>query len=125
METEPDNEQNLESVIEEKVDKRDLTPTTTTESESDVVIKTRFGQRSKTSTLFVGLGVSALILVLLLVFILENLQSVPIDFLGLKGKFPLGVALLFSAVGGVLLTTVLGALRIIQLRLRARRLRIS
>ena len=125
METGPDNEQNLESVIEEKVDKRDLTPTTTTESESDVVIKTRFGQRSKTSTLFVGLGVSALILVLLLVFILENLQSVPIDFLGLKGKFPLGVALLFSAVGGVLLTTVLGALRIIQLRLRARRLRIS
>lgn len=125
METEPDNEQNLESVIEEKVDKRDLTPSTTTESESDVVIKTRFGQRSKTSTLFVGLGVSALILVLLLVFILENLQSVPIDFLGLKGKFPLGVALLFSAVGGVLLTTVLGALRIIQLRLRARRLRIS
>ncbi len=125
METEPDNEQNLESVIEEKVDKRDLTPTTTTESESDVVIKTRFGQRSKTSTLFVGLGVSALILVLLLVFILENLQSVPIDFLGLKGKFPLGVALLFSAVAGVLLTTVLGALRIIQLRLRARRLRIS
>ena len=125
METEPDNEQNLESVIEEKVDKRDLTPTTTTESESDVVIKTRFGQRSKTSTLFVGLGVSALILVLLLVFILENLQSIPIDFLGLKGKFPLGVALLFSAVAGVLLTTVLGALRIIQLRLRARRLRIS
>ena len=125
METEPDNEQNLESVIEEKVDKRDLTPSTTTESESDVVIKTRFGKRSKTSTLFVGLGVSALILVLLLVFILENLQSVPIDFLGLKGKFPLGVALLFSAVGGVLLTTVLGALRIIQLRLRARRLRIS
>ncbi len=125
METEPDNEQNLESVIEEKVDKRDLTPSTTTESESDVVIKTRFGQRSKTSTLFVGLGVSALILVLLLVFILENLQSVPIDFLGLKGKFPLGVALLFSAVAGVLLTTVLGALRIIQLRLRARRLRIS
>ncbi len=126
MKKESDNEQSVDTAASENVDKSSLTsnPTTVTEIKGDVVEKAPFGQRSRTSTLFIGIGVSAIILILLLIFILENLHSVPIDFLGLKGEFPLGVALLFSAIGGVLLTSVLGTLRIIQLRLRARRLRL-
>lgn len=63
----------------------------------------------------------AILLLLLLIFILQNSEKVQISFFGLDGKMPLGVALLLSAVLGVLLVVIPGTLRIVQLRLLARR----
>ncbi len=63
----------------------------------------------------------AVVLVLLLIFILENSQKVDISFFGAHGHLPLGVALLFAAVLGILLVVVPGTARIIQLRMTARR----
>ena len=63
----------------------------------------------------------AVILVLLLIFILQNSRKVQISYLGANGHLPLGVALLFAAVLGILLVVIPGTARIIQLRILARR----
>ena len=63
----------------------------------------------------------AVVLLLLLIFILENSQSVSIGYFGAHGHLPLGVALLLAAVLGVLLVVIPGTVRIIQLRITARR----
>ena len=63
----------------------------------------------------------AVVVVLLLIFILENSRKVQISYLGAHGHLPLGVALLFAAVLGILLVVIPGTARIIQLRITARR----
>ncbi|MCY7340955.1 MAG: lipopolysaccharide assembly protein LapA domain-containing protein [Pseudonocardia sp.] len=77
--------------------------------------------RTRTGGLWTGLILSALVLVVLLVFILQNLARVQITFLGLTGSLPLGVALLLAAVAGLLLVAIPGGFRILQLRRAARR----
>jgi uncharacterized integral membrane protein len=66
--------------------------------------------------------VAALVLlVLILVFILLNLTRVQVNFFGAHVRMPLAVVLLFAVVLGSLLVFGLGAARILQVRLRARR----
>lgn len=77
--------------------------------------------RTRTSTAFTGRVAGAIILILLLIFILENTQSVKISYFGASGHVPLGVALLLAAVGGALLVGLLGAARIAQVRRHAKR----
>ena len=80
-----------------------------------VVRRTRIGGMWIASALF------ALVLLLLLIFILENGQRVNIGYFGAHGHLPLGVALLLAAVLGVLLVVIPGTGRIVQLRITARR----
>ena len=68
-----------------------------------------------------AVGFFALLLLFLLIFILENSSKVDISFLGAHGHIPLGVALLFAAVCGVLLAVLAGVARIAQLHAVARR----
>ena len=77
--------------------------------------------RTRTSTAFSGFVAGAIVLILLLVFILENTQSVKVSYFGASGHLALGVALLLAAVGGALLVGLLGAARIAQVRRHARR----
>jgi uncharacterized integral membrane protein len=71
--------------------------------------------------LWAGLILSAIVLVFLLVFILQNGAPVQVNFLGWSGSLPTGVALLLAAVAGLLLVAIPGTARIIQLRKAARR----
>ena len=71
--------------------------------------------------LWVGLILSALVLLLLLVFILQNGDPVQISFFAFEGVLPTGVALLLAAIAGILLVAIPGSLRIMQLRRAARR----
>lgn len=73
------------------------------------------------SGVWVALTLSAVVLVFLLIFIVQNNVEVPIRFLGLAGSLPLGVALLFAAALGVLLVAIPGYGRILQLRRALRR----
>lgn len=77
--------------------------------------------RTRTSRAFSGLVAGAIVLILLLIFILENTQTVKISFLGASGHIALGIALLLGAVGGALLTGALGAARIAQVRRHTKR----
>jgi uncharacterized integral membrane protein len=65
----------------------------------------------------------AIVLILLLVFILENTESVKISYFGVGFHLPLGVALLLGAIGGALIVGIVGTARIVQLRRHARRRR--
>jgi lipopolysaccharide assembly protein A len=78
-------------------------------------------RRTRTSGLWVSVGFFAVVLLLLLIFILQNGTKVDISYMGAHGHLPLGVALLLSAVCGVLLVVLAGAARISQLRAVARR----
>lgn len=68
-------------------------------------------------------GAALLLLVLLIVFILQNSTKVEVQFLGLTGTIPLGMALLIAAVGGGVLVAIAGIARVAQLRMNARRIR--
>jgi uncharacterized integral membrane protein len=63
----------------------------------------------------------AVVLLFLLIFILQNGRAVDVSYLGMHGHLPLGVAMLLSAVCGVLLVVLAGAARISPLRTVARR----
>jgi uncharacterized integral membrane protein len=76
---------------------------------------------SRTGVLWAGLVLSALVLLVLLIFILQNSTPVQINFLGASGTLPIGVALLLAAIAGLLLVAIPGGLRILQLRRAARR----
>jgi len=73
-------------------------------------------RRTRISAAWVGVIVGALVLVLLLVFILQNTRTVKISYFTATGTMPLGVALLLAAIAGVLLSGVVASLRIWQLR---------
>jgi uncharacterized integral membrane protein len=77
--------------------------------------------RTRAGTAFKTLVAGAIVLVLLLVFILENTESVKISYFGASGHLPLGVALLIAAIGGALLVGIVGTTRILQLRRHVRR----
>ena len=78
-------------------------------------------KRTRTGGIWVAVGFFAVILLLLLIFILQNGTQVSVSYLGMHGHLPLGVALLLAAVSGVLLVVLAGAARIGQLRTTARR----
>ena len=78
-------------------------------------------RRTRAGAAWVAAAMFAVILLLLLIFILENGHPVAISFFGARGRLPLGVALLLAAVLGVLLIAIPGTVRILQLRITARR----
>jgi len=78
-------------------------------------------KHTRISGLWVAVGFFAVILLLLLIFILQNGKTVDVSYMGAHGHLPLGVALLLAAVCGVLLVVLAGAARISQLRTVARR----
>jgi uncharacterized integral membrane protein len=78
-------------------------------------------RRTRTSTVWVGVIVFAALLVLLLIFILQNTQAVEISYFAASGNVSLAVAMILATVAGVLLTAIAGSLRIRQLRRRLRR----
>lgn len=73
-------------------------------------------KRTRVSAVWVGLVTAAVLALIILIFIAQNSQPVNINFLGWDGQISLALALLFSALGGVLIVAIPGAGRIIQLR---------
>lgn len=75
--------------------------------------------RTSNSWTFVSIAVIALVVVL--VFILENLHATDATFFGFHWRIPLGLDLLLAALLGAIAVMVVGAARTLQLRLLARR----
>jgi lipopolysaccharide assembly protein A len=88
---------------------------------SDAAAPSLKSKHTRTSGLWVAVGFFAVLLLLLLIFILQNGRTVDVSYMGAHGHLPLGVALLLAAVCGVLLVVLAGAARISQLRTVARR----
>lgn len=76
---------------------------------------------TRAAALWSALIVGFLILILLLVFIMQNTDSTTIHLFVWEWNLPVGVAILLAAVCGGLLTVAAGTARIIQLRRAAKR----
>lgn len=78
---------------------------------------------TRASAAWVATAAALLLLVLLIVFMLQNSTRVAVHFLSLSGSIPLGMALLIAAVGGGVVVAIAGIARVTQLRMNARRAR--
>ena len=78
-------------------------------------------RRTRTSGIWVGLILSAIFLILLIVFIAQNSHEASVHFFGWNGKFPLGLTILLAAIAGMLLVAIPGTARILQLRRNLRK----
>jgi uncharacterized integral membrane protein len=77
--------------------------------------------RTRVSTARTALIVGTVVLVVLLIFIIQNTRAVQISFFGAHASLSLAVALLLAAIAGALLMAAAGTARITQLRLGMRR----
>jgi uncharacterized integral membrane protein len=75
---------------------------------------------TRASGFWAAVVVGLIVLLILIIFILENGQRASVSFMGAHGHLPQGVALLLAAVIGGLFVVLAGAARILQLRNRAR-----
>ena len=71
---------------------------------------------TRISSLHIGLIVAGVVLVLLVVFLIQNSRTVDISFFGAHLRVSLAVAMLVAAVAGALVTGAAGTARIAQLR---------
>lgn len=109
-------------------DKVEGHPPTTTGHAADGMGEARAAQpvgrqtvaRSRMGGLWVAAVAFALVLLLLMIFVLQNGQSAEVSFLGAHGSLPMGVALLLAAIVGMLLVALPGTARIMQLRILGR-----
>jgi uncharacterized integral membrane protein len=76
---------------------------------------------TRISAAWVGIIAGTLVLILLLVFILQNTRTVKVSYFTATSSMPLGVALLLAAIAGLLLAGGIAGLRIWQLRHRLTR----
>jgi lipopolysaccharide assembly protein A len=80
-------------------------------------------RRTRLSGAWTAIVIGLIALVVILVFILQNEQSVEVSFLMFHGHLPLAVALLFALILGAVVVFAFGAARILQLRMVAGRAR--
>ncbi|SIS11047.1 LapA family protein [Williamsia sterculiae] len=73
-------------------------------------------RHTRTRAVWTGLFVVAVIVILLLVFIVQNLDKTPIHLFFWDVTLPLGVSLLIAAIAGALIAGIIGTARIFQLR---------
>jgi uncharacterized integral membrane protein len=76
---------------------------------------------TRTAALWSALIVGFVILILLLVFIMQNTDSATVHFIAWEWNLPIGVGVLLAAVSGGVLTFAAGTARILQLRRAAKR----
>ena len=108
--------------------RRSHTPPSSASNGSGAAVNPDANQHSRRptriSSLHVGLLTAAILLVLLVVFLIQNAHTVEIHFLGAHLRVSLAVAMLAAAVAGALIVGAAGTARIAQLR-RGRRTRVT
>ncbi|MEG9227486.1 lipopolysaccharide assembly protein LapA domain-containing protein [Aeromicrobium sp. Sec7.5] len=78
-------------------------------------------KRTRAATAWASAVALAVVTILFIVFIVQNSQSVVIDFLWMSGDISAAAALLIAAVAGALLVAIPAGVRITQLRHSLRR----
>ncbi|NLU81518.1 lipopolysaccharide assembly protein LapA domain-containing protein [Rhodococcus sp. HNM0569] len=78
-------------------------------------------KHTRAAATWTGLVIGILVLIVLLIFILQNLESTDIQIFGWHGTLPLGVLLLLAAIAGAVIMALAGGIRILQVRRAARR----
>ncbi|MCU1640157.1 MAG: putative rane protein [Nocardia sp.] len=91
-------------------------PTPSTgKSKNKGVLKTRAGYA------WIGLVFAAVLGIVLLIFILQNLEQASVSLFGWTWNLPIGVLVLLAVISGALVTALVGGYRILQLRRAAKK----
>ncbi|CAM3210554.1 lipopolysaccharide assembly protein LapA domain-containing protein [Prescottella defluvii] len=77
--------------------------------------------RTRAASTWTGLVIGIVVAILLLIFILQNLDSVTFQLFGWQFTLPAGISLLLAAIAGALIMALAGGVRIIQIRRVAKR----
>src|SRR5690625_5744665 len=72
--------------------------------------------------MWISLIIRAVIVVLLLIFIVQNNVAAQFQYFGWQFELPLGVAMLFAAIGGILIAGLIGSVRIFVLNRRLKKI---
>src|SRR5699024_3250853 len=83
--------------------------------------KVDLAKNSRTARAWSAWIVGAVILIFLLVFIIQNADSTPVQFFAWEFSLPLGVTILLAAIVGALITALIGGARMLQMRRAARK----
>lgn len=76
--------------------------------------------KTRTGDTWVALVAAALIGIVLLIFILQNLEQQRVDLFFWSFSMPVGIMVLLSVIAGALVMALVGGVRIIQLRRAAK-----
>lgn len=71
---------------------------------------------TRAGVIWVAVSVGLVLLVLLIIFILQNQNRVTVHYFAAVGELSLGMAMFIAAVAGGILVAIAGATRILQLR---------
>lgn len=75
-------------------------------------------ERTRVAATWMAISVGTAVLVLLIVFMMQNTTPVEVAFFGLRGTAPLALTLLIAGVASAVVALTVGTLRIGQLRRR-------
>lgn len=103
--------------------KRPKSPGASPKSPGPTVPSSKAIRNTRAATAWFATAAALIVLVLLIILILQNTEMVTVHYLGFTGSIQMGTALLIAAVGGASLVTIIGIVRITQLRFVARRAR--
>lgn len=77
----------------------------------------------RTAALWISLILGAIVLVLLLIFIIQNNVPAQFEYFTAQFQLPLGVAMLLAAIAGALIMALVGSVRMFQMSWTIRKLR--
>ncbi|MCS6711416.1 DUF1049 domain-containing protein [Brachybacterium sp. EF45031] len=87
----------------------------------EVEVPARSG--GKTAGIWLALILGAIVLVLLLIFVIQNNIPTVFTYFGAQFTLPLGVAILLAAIVGALVMALVGSVRMMQMAWQMRQLR--
>jgi len=79
-------------------------------------------KRGVSGTVWAALILGVIVLILLLVFIIQNNVATRFEYMAWTFSLPLGVAMLLSAIAGALIMALVGSVRMFSLGHRVRKL---
>ncbi len=77
--------------------------------------------KTRAAAAWLATGAALIILGLIIILILQNQQTVEVNYLWFSGSLPLGAALLIAAVAGAAIVMIVGTIRLTQVRRNTRR----
>ncbi len=113
------------SIVPEHEPEAAAIPTPATANQGSKVVPTKSPKNppvTRAGMVWAAVIAGLLLLVVLIIFILQNDARVTVNFFGASGELSLGMALFIAAVGGGILVAIAAAVRILQLRNQRRHL---
>lgn len=105
-----------QSFPDQEVSSELTTPEDHTATDNTSVAHKTKVERSIAGSTWVALILGIILLILLLVFILQNQESAELQLFAWTMNFPIGVGMLIAAIVGALVMALVGGVRIMQLR---------